>query len=92
MAYTPKYGLPDDETLATYLEVIYIVVLRARAAAWQGDAKRAGELLDSVHELPSLLTRWPEVDEDLIWQFLEGVAKREEFGGWVERVRQEPEA
>lgn len=80
-------ALPDDETLATYLELIHSVVLRARAAAWQGDGKRAGELLDAIHNLPDLLTRWPDADEELIWQLLEGHAKRGEFGAWRERVR-----
>lgn len=87
MTDASHHGLPDDQTVVTYLEVIHRGVLEARAAAGRGDAERAAEPLDAVHNVPDLLTRWQDADVVSIWRDLEGVAKREDFGAWIERVQ-----
>lgn len=60
--------------LAACLEVLYRATIDARMLGWAGerdgispaDAKRLGDLMDAVHNLPWLAANWERCDEALL--------------------------
>ncbi len=52
--------LADTETLVRYLAMLSDVLIEARFLAYES-APRVAELLDAVHNVPDLLTRWPDM-------------------------------
>lgn len=55
-----KYELPDEETLAKYMHLLQAVLLAIRNAP----QAEASALADAVHNLPDLLLRWPDFDQE----------------------------
>ena len=58
-----SYIFPEDETLARYLAMLSKVLIQARHRAYSTDPQLA-ELLDAVHNVPDLLCRWPDMEEE----------------------------
>lgn len=57
---------PDN--IATILiEIIRCGILHARAAGWQGDAKRAALEADHIHNLPELLKDYKPENLEYYW-------------------------
>ena len=54
------------------MQVLQQAILRARDWGWQGDvpAEQLADLMDAVHNLPSLLQRWEDCDEEFLIQLL----------------------
>ena len=63
------------------LRVIYYATIEARALAWSDAARpeerpprdrlrQIADLMDSVHNIPSLLNHWSECDEPMLRAFL----------------------
>src|SRR5262245_18964015 len=50
------------------LAIIQVGVLRARAAGWEGDARRAAAEADHVHNLPDLLREYSDERLRYYWQ------------------------
>ena len=70
------YSFPDDMTLAKYLALLRAVILEARAAAYLGNSELAAELMDAIENVPDLLTRWPDMEESVVWSQLEQTRNR----------------
>ena len=70
-----KYDFRDHETLARYLAMLrdVLVDLRFRAT---GQDPGAVELLDAVHNVPDLLTRWPDMKEEWVIGHLEAYEQK----------------
>lgn len=66
--------------LSACLRVLYSATLEARALAWNGqqtplgehEIQRLGDLMDAVHNIPLLITRWETCDESLLRAMLAG--------------------
>jgi hypothetical protein len=60
--------------LSACLRVLYSATVEARALAWDGQqtplneqqVQRLADLMDAVHNIPLLLTRWEECNESLL--------------------------
>ncbi len=65
-----SYTFPDGETLARYLALLQRVLVQARFRAYETDPRLA-ELLDTVHNIPDLLCRWPDMNESWVLDDLE---------------------
>jgi hypothetical protein len=57
-----KYELPDEDTLAKYMHLLQAVLIAIRTSP----DPEAADLADAVHNLPDLLMRWSDANED--WQ------------------------
>jgi hypothetical protein len=68
-----------DKHLRACLAVLYSACLRARLLGYEGEAqglparrsKLLADLMDAVHNLPDLVTRWQECDESVLRGMLE---------------------
>lgn len=64
--------LAPPRNLRACLEVLYLATLKARALGWSGEREglsaersaRLGELMDAVHNLPSLVQNWDACNEE----------------------------
>lgn len=64
--------------LSACLRVLYSATIEARALAWDGldasltstEVQRLAALMDAVHNLPLLITRWETCDEALLRRML----------------------
>src|SRR5262245_44139372 len=65
-----SYTYPDRETLGRYLCLLSKVLIHARRRA-SGSDKQMAELLDAVHNVPDLLARWPDMQEEWVLAELE---------------------
>lgn len=54
-----KYELPDEDTLAKYMHLLQAVLIAIRTTR----DREASDLADAVHNLPDLLLRWPDFNE-----------------------------
>ena len=71
-------ALAPEPYLSACLETLYRAVIEARllgatgraGGVGAGDCARLDDLMDAVHNLPRLLTRWETVDEQQIRDFL----------------------
>jgi hypothetical protein len=61
----PNYDFPEEQTLVRYLAMLREVIVYARAKAYETDSEIAC-ILDEVENVPDLLTRWPDMDEDIV--------------------------
>lgn len=62
-----SYEFPDAETLGKYHALLMMVLVEARALAWRKEPhERIAKLLSVVHNLPDLLCRWSETNEQVI--------------------------
>jgi hypothetical protein len=60
--------------LSACLRVVYSATVEARALAWDGQQsnltesqiRRLADLMDAVHNIPLLITRWGQCDESLL--------------------------
>ena len=86
-----SYQLPDEETLIRYLAMLRDVLVDARLRAYRQDP-RIAELLDAVENVPDLLTRFPEMDADLIERQLRDYERKYLDGGprYTETLRNGP--
>jgi hypothetical protein len=52
--------LPRNEELKACLELIRMAILDARVWGWQGDvpAEQVADLMDAVHNIPSIIENW----------------------------------
>jgi hypothetical protein len=57
-----KYELPDEATLAKYMHLLQAVLIAIRTCP----DREASDLADAVHNLPDLLMRSSDLNED--WQ------------------------
>jgi hypothetical protein len=58
---------PDAETLAKYQALLMEVLIHTRAPAWsEKPHSQIAELMDAVHNIPDLLCRWPDMDEEFV--------------------------
>ena len=73
-------SLAPEPYLSAYLKVLQTAILVARRMAWEGqyhgeipveEIDRLADLMDAVHNIPDLLTRWEECDEPRLREFLE---------------------
>jgi hypothetical protein len=71
---TRRSDFPDDETLVRYLAVLEDVLVDARFRTYSSDLQVAA-LLDAVHNLPNLLTRWSEAKPEYILSDLQEYEK-----------------
>src|SRR5687768_6382189 len=74
------YSFPNPDVLAKYLALLSRVLVDARFRAGQLDPQLA-QLLDSVHNLPDLLARWPDAKEEWIEDDLRKFEERYLSGG-----------
>lgn len=70
-----SYQLPDQETLVRYLAMLQDVLVDARFRAYERDPQVA-ELLDAVHNIPDMLTRFPEMNTAWVLGDLEAYERR----------------
>lgn len=81
--------------LAACLEVLYRAALEARSLGYAGDssglsreqAKKLGDLMDAVHNLPKLAANWERCDEQLLRSMLGDYDERHD-GHLLERYDQ----
>ena len=59
------YSYPDPATLEKYLALLTAVLKEARFRAYESDLG-VTQLLDAVHNVPDLLTRWHEAEPEWI--------------------------
>jgi hypothetical protein len=61
-------ALAPDRELRACMRVIYHAALDARMAGWNGDvdARRLADLMDAIHNIPSLVQNWESCDENLL--------------------------
>lgn len=59
--------LPDEDSLLEYLALLRAVIIETRLAGYAGNAALAAELMDAVENVPDLLARFPDMDEELVW-------------------------
>lgn len=60
--------------LSACLRVLYSATVEARALAWDGlqtppneqEVQRLAQLMDAVHNIPLLITRWEDCDQSLL--------------------------
>ncbi len=71
----PQYDFPDEETLVRYLVMLREVIVYARLRAYETDPEIAC-LLDQVENVPDLLTRWPDMKEEIVIGGLWGFEKK----------------
>ena len=69
------YQFPDDATLGKYLSVLARILIDARVRAYKSDPQLA-ELLDAAHNLPDLLSRWPDAEEEWIVEAIDGYERK----------------
>ena len=60
-----EFEFPDVQTLVRYLANLREVLVHARLRAYESDAEIAC-LLDAVENVPDLLARWPDMNEDIV--------------------------
>ena len=65
-------AIAPEPQLSACLRVIYVASLDARVAGWSGDvnAERLADLMDAIHNIPSLILNWENCDEDLLKSML----------------------
>ena len=53
-------AIAPEPQLSACLRVIYMASLDARVAGWSGDvnAERLADLMDAIHNIPSLILNW----------------------------------
>lgn len=58
---------PEREFRAC-MRVIYMATLDARAAGWQSEVnpERLADLMDAIHNIPSLVQNWENCDQNLL--------------------------
>lgn len=61
-------AMPPEPELRACLRVIYIASLDARAAGWQNevDPERLADLMNAIHNIPSLILNWESCDQELL--------------------------
>lgn len=67
-------SIAPEPYLSACLRVLYSATVEARALAWDGQqvpldehqVQRLAELMDAVHNIPLLLSRWEDCDESLL--------------------------
>ncbi len=76
----PEYEFPDEKTLARYLAMLRYVIVHARARAYEIDPETTC-LLNAVENVPDLLTRWSDMNEDLVIAGLRAFERKYLAGG-----------
>ncbi len=71
-----KYELPDEQTLVKYLALLREVILMARAS----EHKQSVALLDAIENVPDLLCRWSDMDEEMVAGELRGLEEKFGYG------------
>lgn len=61
----PQNEFPDEQTLVRYLAVLRKVIVDARLWAYETDPKIA-DRLDQVENIPDLLARWADMNENIV--------------------------
>jgi hypothetical protein len=80
-----SYEFPDAETLVRYQALLMAVLIEARALAWsKASHDQIADLMDAVHNIPDLLCRWPDMDQeavlkDLLWYEQQYCARQPRF-------------
>jgi hypothetical protein len=70
----PGESLAPEPYLGACLEVIRFAILNARSAAWRNDvsADQLADLMDAVHNLPTLINNWGSCNQLRLREMLEG--------------------
>lgn len=83
------YELPPPDVLANYMHLLRSVLLEARFRTYGADPQLA-RLLDAVENLPDLLMRWSDLDEQIIAEDLAAAeAAHPEWGRKFSRILEE---
>lgn len=70
-------SLPDEIKLEKYLSLLSFVIIECRhLAKEEGNYKQIWALLDAVHNLPDMLTRWEQWDENQLLKDLRNYDKK----------------
>jgi hypothetical protein len=59
------YQFPSQDILVRYLAMLREVLVDARMRAYDRDPQTA-KLLDAVENVPDLLARWPDMQEEIV--------------------------
>jgi hypothetical protein len=71
-------SLAPENKLKACLAVLYHATIQGRLLGWEGEgaglpperSAQLGDLMDAVHNIPDLVQRWEECDEDLLRSML----------------------
>ncbi|MBN2144873.1 MAG: hypothetical protein JW774_09645 [Candidatus Aureabacteria bacterium] len=70
-------GFPKEDILSAYLNVLRQAILHARLLSLQKQSyEQITDLLDAIHNIPELLTRWEKCDIKWLRQSLEAYDKK----------------
>ena len=62
-----NYTFPDAETLGKYNALLMAVLIEARFLAYKrAPHEQIAGLIDTVHNVPDLLCRWPDMNEEYV--------------------------
>lgn len=58
---------PEPE-LRACLRILYIASIETRAAAWQNNIhpERLADLMDAIHNIPSMILHWDSCDQNML--------------------------
>ena len=60
------YQLPPVDVLAKYMCLLRRAIVQARAKAYDDGNAQIAHLLDAIENVPDLLMRWPDMDEEIV--------------------------